>query len=254
MIDETSRWRSLFRTGKPVLAMLHLGGDDARSRLQRAVEEARILAEGGVDAVIVENYFGDHTDVERALDALQDADLGVRIGVNVLRDAPRAFELARRFPVDFVQLDSVAGHLATEEDGAFAERLGEWRRSFSGAVLGGVRFKYQPVNSGRSEREDLEVGAERCDGIVVTGSATGEETGLEKIRRFREALGPSFPLIVGAGLTAENAVEQLAHTDGAIVGSYLKDTYRDTGVVDATHVRRLMDAVEAIRGGTEEQA
>ncbi|MEV3871285.1 BtpA/SgcQ family protein [Streptomyces sp. NPDC049906] len=243
------RWHALFPTPKPVLAMLHLGGDDAADRLSRARNEAAVLLDGGVDAVIVENYFGDVDDVRRVLDALANEPAPKVIGLNVLRDAERAFALAEEFPVGFVQIDSVAGHLAPDADLEFAARLAELRANSRALVLGGVRFKYQPVNSGRSEAEDLALGAARTDGIVVTGDGTGIETAVSKIERFREALGPEVPLIVGAGVTDANAAEQLRHADGAIVGSFFKDTYRDTGVVDADHVARFMAAVARVRSG-----
>ena len=241
------RWRGLFPTPKPVLAMLHLGGDGPAEKVARARTEASVLADGGVDAVIVENYFGDSDDVRRALEAVcADAPTTV-IGLNVLRDHELAFALAEEFPVGFVQLDSVAGHLEPSADEAYAARLAELRSSSRALVLGGVRFKYQPVRSGRTEAEDLALGAQRSDAIVVTGDGTGMETAVSKIERFRTTLPSEFPLVVGAGVTDANAAEQLRSADGAIVGSFLKDTYRDTGVVDAAHVARLMDAVAAVR-------
>ncbi|MBK0418704.1 hypothetical protein JD276_06600 [Leucobacter sp. CSA1] len=248
---ETARaaWEELFPTPKAVLAMLHLGGDDAADRLHRAREEARILAHGGVDAVIVENYFGDADDARRALEALSTASElgGTVIGLNVLRDHRLAFALAAEFPVGFVQIDSVAGHLAADADLEYAAELAELRVASPALVFGGVRFKYQPVESGRSEEEDLMLGARRSDAIVVTGEGTGVETDLSKIRRFRSVLPEEFPLIVGAGVTDGNAAEQFRYADGAIVGSFFKDSYRDTGVVDAEHVARFMTAVDAVR-------
>ena len=247
MSDPIEVWRATFPTQKPVLAMLHLGGDSPSDKLERALAEARQLADGGVDAVIVENYFGDHDDVRRVLEAVVSAGHDVKIGLNVLRAPEVAFGLASQFPVDFIQMDSVAGHLPEPEDADFAHQLSQWRSGFNGLLLGGVRFKYQPVLSGRSEQEDLLLGQERCDAIVVTGAGTGQETEMHKIRAFRAILGPEFPIIVGAGLTPANAREQLADADGAIVGSYLKDTYKDTGIVDPNHVRELIEAVSAVR-------
>ncbi|WP_130505757.1 BtpA/SgcQ family protein [Microterricola gilva] len=252
MTQETApaaSWRALFSTPKPVLAMLHLGGEDQAERLSRARRETAVLVDGGVDAVIVENYFGDVDDVRRVLDALSNGAVPPVIGLNVLRDTERAFALADEFPVAFVQIDSVAGHLAPDDDAEYAERLAERRAASRALVFGGVRFKYQPVNSGRPEAEDLALGAQRSDAIVVTGDGTGVETALSKIERFREALGPSYPLIVGAGVTDENAAAQLLHADAAIVGSFFKDSYRDTGVVDADHVARFMTAVARVRSG-----
>ncbi|MDR1710573.1 MAG: hypothetical protein LBR58_01730 [Propionibacteriaceae bacterium] len=232
---------------KPIFGMLHLGGDTRAERLARAQREARVMAAGGLDGVIVENYFGDIDDILASLDWVCQAGLGVQIGLNVLDDDARAFELASAYPVDFVQLDGVAGHLPPERDGAFAAQLAQWRSGVSARVLGGVRFKYQPILSGRPEAEDIRIGAARCDGLVVTGDATGAETDLAKVARFRAVVGAGYPLLIGAGLTAANAAEQLAVADGAIVGSYLKDTYEAKGEVSADHVRELVRAAQSTK-------
>lgn len=240
-------WQTLFPAPKPILAMLHLGGTDASERLERACTEAAALRAGGVDAVIVENYFGDADDVRRVLEALTVGRSDGVLGLNVLRDTELAFALAEEFPVDFIQIDSVAGHLDPAADDELGMRLAELRAASSALVFGGVRFKYQPVNSGRPEAEDLALGADRSDAIVVTGEGTGMQTDLEKIQRFRRALPETTPLIVGAGVTEANVAEQLRDADAAIVGSFFKDTYLDTGVVEPAHVERLMRAVAAIR-------
>ena len=71
------------------------------------------------------------------------------------------------------------------------------------------------------------------------GAGTGIETKLEKIKRFRDALG-DFPLIVGAGVTAETAAQQLAYSDGAIVGTGFKELGITEYPVDEEQVKKLM--------------
>lgn len=242
-----SRFEQIFTTPKPILGMLHLTGTTPAERLDIARREAEILLANGVDGIIVENYFGDKADVRHVLEWLEERKPDALVGLNVLRDHRLAFELARQFRVDFVQMDSVAGHLRPEEDEEFADELKQLRAQVDAALLGGVRFKYQPVNSGRTEAEDLHIGMQRCDAFVVTSDATGQETDLDKVRRFRALTGERFPLLIGAGLTATNAGDQLATADGAIVGSFFKDSYVDTGIVDDVHVRELMDVVAGIR-------
>ena len=70
------------------------------------------------------------------------------------------------------------------------------RQKSRAAVLGGVCFKYQPVCSGRTLEEDLQLGMQRCDAIVVTGEDTGRPTPPDKLYAFREIVG-DFPLVVG---------------------------------------------------------
>lgn len=242
-----SRFGETFTTTKPILGMLHLAGEGPEAKLAQAVEEARIMAGEGVDALVVENYFGDADDVERVLDHLCGLDLGAVIGINVLRDTARAYALAGRYPVKFIQMDSVAGHLTSEADVPFAAELAVRRAEVPVLLLGGVRFKYQPILSGRPEEDDVRIGSVRCDALVVTSDATGQPTDIDKVIRFRAASGGAVPLVIGAGLTESNAAEQLAHADGAIVGSWFKHDHKDTGRVDASHVARLMKAVGEVR-------
>lgn len=242
-----SRFGDTFTTQKPILGMLHLAGDGPAAKLAQAEEEARIMAGEGVDGLVVENYFGNAEDVERVLERLFGLDLGTRIGVNVLRDDARAFAFARTYPVSFIQVDSVAGHLPPDVDEPFAAGLAARREGVSALLLGGVRFKYQPVLSGRPESEDVRIGAARCDGLVVTSDATGQPTDMEKVERFRAATGGATPLLIGAGLTEANAAEQLARADGAVVGSWFKHDHKDSGRVEAAHVAGLMRVVRAIR-------
>ncbi|MDQ4215172.1 BtpA/SgcQ family protein [Microbacterium capsulatum] len=242
----TTDYRSAFPSAKPAFAMLHLKGEDRADRLDRARHEIDLLAGSGLDAFIVENYFGDVDDVVAVLDHLRDTRPDAVFGINILKDDWRAFELAQAYGAAFLQLDSVAGHLPPDEDAVFAERLATARAATDALVFGGVRFKYQPYLSGRSLREDLELGVQRCDAIVVTGEGTGLLTPLEKTAEFREVVGDGFPLIIGAGVTPQNVADQLAEADGVIIGSALKDTLADTGDVSAENVAAFIAALRAL--------
>ncbi|MCW3818791.1 hypothetical protein ONA91_30555 [Micromonospora sp. DR5-3] len=231
----------------PVLAMLHLTGDTPAQKLELAKQEIDVLWSEGVDAVIVENYFGDVDDVVSVCGYLSDSAPEIRFGINILRQDWTAFEMAREFHALFIQMDSVAGHLAPGDDPAFASRLNDERAKTASHLLGGVRFKYQPYLSGRSLGEDLTLARSRCDAVVVTGDGTGMETPPGKIEEFRRLLGGGFPLVVGAGVTPANCKTQLAHADAVIVGSYLKDTYTDTGHVDRGHVREFVRAIRDVQ-------
>jgi Predicted TIM-barrel enzyme len=242
------KFNQLFKRGKAVMGMIHLKGEGREDVLARAAREVHLLLDNGVDAVIIENYFGSPEDVAGVLERLQDELPDALYGVNVLDDDALGFRYAREYRAKFIQLDSVAGHLAPGEDALFGKNIAKWRAETDALVLGGVRFKYQPYNSGRSLEEDLAIGMRRCDAIVVTGDGTGEPTPMEKIREFRRIIG-DFPLIVGAGITPDTCGEQLAMADGAIVGSYFKDTHVDNGDVDPGHVKDFMRAVAECGAG-----
>lgn len=242
-----SEFLKIFKNKKPIFGMLHLKGNNDEEVFERAKKEIDIYRENGIDAVIVENYYGNYYQMEKVLDYLNTSKFENLIyGVNCLNVDVMGFELANRYNASFVQFDSVAGHLKERDDYTYEAFINKYRKESKAFILGGVRFKYQPYLSGRSLEEDLKIGMSRCDAIVVTQDATGQETSMEKIKEFRKIIG-DFPLVIGAGVTADNCIEQLSVGDAAIVGSYFKDTYKDSGDVDGTHVKKLLDTLKEIR-------
>lgn len=235
----------VFGVEKPIMGMLHLTGCGRKDVLENAKREIAVLYRNGVDAVLVENYFGDWIDVENALKLLQQDYPHKVYGVNMLGFPDMAFDLARKYGAKFVQIDSVCGHLEPNYEPPFVQELNAMRGDGDIFLLGGVRFKYQPYRSGRSLEEDLKLGMERCDAVVVTGAGTGIQTDLEKIKTYRSILG-DFPLVVGAGMTAETARQQLAFSDGAIVGSYFKEYGEAEYPVEEQRVITFMQAVKGI--------
>ncbi len=106
------------------------------------------------------------------------------------------------------------------------------------SVLGGVWPKYYRPVEGSDLKEDLTKAKMLCDAIVVTGSGTGMETPIDKIKTFREIVS-DFPLIIGAGVTSDN-IENLEVADGAIIGSYFKNG-NTTSKVDRELVKLFMN-------------
>lgn len=237
---------TIFKNKKPILGLIHLKGDSDEEIVARAKQEIALYEENGVDAVLIENYYGNYHHMELVLDYIQKEKPDLLFGLNCLNLDAMGFELANRYKAKFIQLDSVVGHMKPRDDVTLAAFLKKYRSECDAFVLGGVRFKYQPILSERSIEEDLRIGMERCDAIVVTEDATGQETSMDKIKLFREVL-KDFPLFVGAGVTKENCAKQLPYVDGAIVGSYFKDTYKDTGDVCQEHVQTLVAEFNRIR-------
>lgn len=238
-----NKFKKVFGVEKPVLGVLHLKGDNDQDVLSRAKLELDAYLAGGIDGVIIENYFGNYYQMRQVLDYIVAERSEICFGVNCLNLDTMGFELAIEYEAKFIQLDSVAGHVKPRDDFSFEAFINMYREKTEALILGGVRFKYQPYLSERSLEEDLRIGMSRCDAIVVTQDSTGQETSIEKIMQFRNIVG-DFPLIIGAGLTPQNCKEQLNIGDGAIVGSYLKDTYKDTGDVDPEHVSELMNIIK----------
>ena len=230
--------------------MIHLSGNTEKEAIQRANEELDIYEEGGVDGAILENYCVEEGRLIRAIKPLKEKSRNLVLGVNVLpNEYVLAFELAKMYHLDFIQLDYVAGKYTSGSpiNKEFYEKaIGTTNAILPIAVLGGVWPKYYNPVVGSSLEKDLKYGMKMADAIVVTGERTGEETPMEKILRFREIAG-DFPLIIGAGLTVQNARQQLEVADGAIVGSYFKPEGDISKMVERHRVMALMDVVNAAR-------
>lgn len=245
-MNKKEEFLSLFNVKKPIIGVIHLKGDTDEEILNRAKNEIDIYVENGVDAILMENYYGNYNHLETAIQYIKELELKMPIGVNVLNVDALGFYLATKYSLDFMQIDSVVGHVKPRDEPSLKMFFELYRSGCKAKLIGGVRFKYQPMLSEKTIEEDLQLATERCDAIAVTENATGEATSMAKIELFRKEL-PDFPLIVAAGVTTENAKEQLAICDAAIVGSYFKDTRKDTGDVSAEHVAEFMRVIKELR-------
>lgn len=227
-----------FFKNKPIFGMVHMS-DGPKGRTSRAIQEIRMLEFEGVDGVIIENYHGTSGDVMEAL-----MDLGttkLKIGINILpNDFKRAIIMADYFGADFIQLDHVAGTYSRCEEFNVREYNDLRNRYPKIKVLGGVWPKYYYPVEGSVLEDDIKAGIERTDAVVVTGSGTGQETPLDKIKQFRELCG-DHPLIIGAGLDEHNVQEQMKYADGGIVGSCFKRNKRTTDLITRELVTKFMD-------------
>ncbi len=239
--------QKVFKNEKPVIGMLHLKGENSEDVFERFKRELDIYQDSGIDAVIVENYYGNYDDMVRALDYIHSIDMEIPFGINCLNVDSMGFYLAQKYNAAFVQIDSVVGHVKPRDEATLEHFFKMMREQYRGYVLGGVRFKYQPMLSVNSLEEDLEIAKNRCDAVCVTQDRTGQATSMEKIIAFRQGLGENFPLVVAAGVTADNIAEQFQYADMVIIGSYFKDNYKDEGELCANHIREILDIVNQIR-------
>jgi membrane complex biogenesis BtpA family protein len=236
--------------------------DGGRDRLrERAVDDARALADGGVDAVLVEN-FGDvpfypdevpthvvasMTDaVGRVADAVDRP-----VGVNVLRnDAEAALSVAAATDASFVRVNVHAGARVTDQGVVEGRAHRTLRlRSRLGAdvdILADVGVKHStPLGAERPLDESVDDVVTRglADAVVVSGRGTGHAVDEERLARAATACARhGAPLFVGSGVTAETVADCLAHADGVVVGTALKEDGETTNPVDESRVRALVGA------------
>ncbi|MHC5550251.1 BtpA/SgcQ family protein [Carnobacterium maltaromaticum] len=245
-MSEKKVFLDIFNTRKPIIAMIHLKGESEAEIQERAKKEIAIYVEEGVDCIMMENYYGDFIQLEKAIQYIVSLKLPIPIGVNCLNLDSMGFYLANKYELDIVQVDSVVGHVKQRDEATLQAFFDLERGRTKACLIGGVRFKYQPELSEKNLSEDLNIAKTRCDAVAVTQNATGEETSMEKIQEFRDSLG-EFPLVVAAGVTDDNVLAQLAICDAAIVGSCFKDTKKDTGDVSRENVRKFMKLIKKHR-------
>jgi len=232
-----NKFNKIFPIKKPIIGMIHLAGEN---KVKRVLEELAIFEQEGIDGAIIEDYHGSYEDVYETLKQTSKLDLKLTLGVNVLIDPYSSFELAKEFGAKFIQFDSV------QTTDLNSKRYSQLRENYPNiVVLGGIGFKYVPP-TGNPLEVDLEQGKSRCEAIVTTGTGTGIETPIKKLKQYKTIL-KDFPLIVGAGVNINNICEQLSIANGAIIGSSLKPKNNTYLPINRNKVKDLMDLVKKIR-------
>jgi membrane complex biogenesis BtpA family protein len=231
--------------------------------VERALADARALAEGGVDACLVENYLDMPFHGSRVPPATVAAmtrvvrevvvALEMPVGVNVLRnDAAAALSVAVATGARFVRVNVHAGAMLTDQ-GWIRGRAAPTLRLRSAldapvAIFADVLVKHAVRPAGLDERRAAQDLWHRAlaDALIVSGEATGERTDAERLISARGAV-PEAPIVIGSGLQPGNAADLLPLADAAIVGSALQHDGVAGRGIDPARVARFMDAVHALR-------
>lgn len=259
------RWPPRRGGAKCIIGMVHLlplpGGPLARTPLAeaiaQAVEDARALQAGGVDAVLVQNrgdraFAGDRAapDAIAAMGAVvyevaQAVELPV--GVHVLRnDTIASIAVAHVAGGRFVRAAVLTGTSPSaqgELTGAPFETL-RYRAAIGAEevlLLADVASMHnvRPVEAAaEAAREAVYFGA--ADGVIVSDPDEERAVALQ-----RAAASAQAPVLVGGHATAENVGRLLEHADGAIVGEAFERRARAAGV-DVERVRAFMGRVSGV--------
>ena len=254
-----------------VVGMVHLRAlpgcprwaGDMPALLAAALDDARALAEGGADALLVENH-GDVPFTARRVDAATVAGMAVAIaeirravplpvGVNVLKnDVRSALAVAAATGARFVRVNVHVGAVAADQGiiESDAHDTLRYRRllGVDVAILADVQAKHGlPLAPMPLEQEARDCYARGlADALVVSGVATGEPTPMTDLKRVRGAV-PEAPLLVGSGASPETVAELLSVADAVIVGTSIKRDGRLSNPVDVDRVRRLVAAARGAR-------
>jgi hypothetical protein len=234
-----------------------LFGGSIDAVIDAALADARALAAGGADGFVVEN-FGDRPFMKNRVGPETIASMTrvvseiareVRLpfGVNVLRnDACGALAVAAAAGAAFIRVNVHAGAVVADQ-GIIEGEAGETMRRRTALCPAVLVFADHMVkhavplgSAGEMQSaRDLRLRA-LADAVVVSGIETGAPADPARLRRLREAM-PDVPLLVGSGLTAENAA-LFGDADAAIAGTSIKHDGGVEAPVDRDRVARLVAA------------
>ena len=232
---------------------------DVQAVLDAVRRDAAALAEGGCDAIIVENmgdvpYLKSQVEPETVALMARATALAIEVsglptGVQVLAGANRqALGVAVASGASFIRAEAFAyGHVADE--GWLDASAGPLLRARANlradvAIWADVQKKHAAhAITGDLNIEDLARGAGFCgaDVLIVTGAETGDATPLGSVLSAQAA---DLPVAVGSGVTPRCAASLASAADALIVGSWLKVDGDWRNRVDVDRVRALRAAID----------
>ena len=258
--------KQLFKTPNPIIGVVHLlplptsprWGGSLKTVIERAEREATALASGGVDGIIVENFFdapftNGQVDpaVVSAMTLIVDRLMNlvtVPIGINVLRnDALSGLAIASCVGARFIRVNVLTGVMATDQgliEGQ-AHQLLRYRRELGSDVkiLADVLVKHaRPLGSPNlttAVQETIERGL--ADGVILSGWATGNPPSLEDLE-LAIAAAKGTPVFIGSGANWDNISTLMQAANGVIVCSSLKRHGQLEQPVDPIRVSQFVEA------------
>ena len=234
------------------------GGAAMRAAVERAASDAKMFAQAGFDAIVVENFgdapfFRDDVpDVTVAAMtacalAAREAAPGLALGINVLRnDALAALAVAAASGAAFVRVNVLSGARVTDQgivEGRAAEVLRERAVIAKGVrIFADVAVKHSAPLAPRPLEDEVHELADRAlaDAILVTGEATGSPAKDDDVVRVARAT--RLPVFVASGVTERTVAGLLAKCDGVVVGTAVKRGRRAGGPVDPALAKRFARA------------
>ena len=258
----------IFGKKNPIIGVVHLlplptsarWGGNLKTVIERAEHEATALAAGGVDGIIIENFFDAPFTKERVDPATVSAMTIVidhimnlvmlPIGINVLRnDARSALAIASCVGASFVRVNVYTGVMATDQGliEGNAHEVQRYRREIGSdiAIFADVLVKHaRPLgtpNLTTAVKDTIERGL--ADAVILSGWATGLPPSVEDLELARSAAN-NTPVIVGSGANWENIGDLISCADGVIVASSLKRNGDIKETIDPSRVSQFVETAQ----------
>ena len=257
----------LFGKKKVVVGMVHLQALPGAPRYQgsmtrvidAALQDALTLEQGGVDGIMIENFFDapffkDRVPPEtvagitRVVSTLRQKT-NKPLGVNVLRnDGMSALAVAAACDAQFVRINIVSWAMLADQgiiEGRAAE-ISRYRKMLGADTLiftDCLTKHAEPLAPMEMQWVALDTWERGgADALVISGKATGYSTDLGDVIAARKG-APDAPLLIGSGASAENVADYLPVVDGVLVGTSLKVGGRVENPVELSRVQAVMERV-----------
>ncbi|MDP8202262.1 MAG: BtpA/SgcQ family protein [Candidatus Tenebribacter burtonii] len=232
--------------------------------ISKAVEEAKLYEQKGLDAIIMENmhdvpYLNKKVgpEITASMTAIATEvknTISIPCGIQILAGANiEALAVAQASGCEFIRVEGfVYSHIADEGlMNACAGELMRYRKMIGAdeiAVFADIKKKH----SSHFITTDLDITdfAEACkfflaDGIIITGRSTSKETDVNELQKVYKIF--DLPILIGSGITIQNIDKYWDLTDGFIIGSYFKEDGDWRITVSVDRVQSFMKYVNNLK-------
>lgn len=232
--------------------------------LDSAMKDALRYKKGGIDAIMLENmhdapYLQGRVEPETtaAMAAIAQAikhETKLPTGVQILAGANLdALGVAVAAELEFIRVEGfVFAHVGDEGlHESCAAQLVRRRAALKAEnvkIFADIKKKHSAhaITGDVTLVETARAAEFFCaDGVIVTGVATGEPADISEVKEARAAITGS--VLVGSGVTPENATRYAPFCDALIVGSSCKHEGSWRNHVEVERVKALMESVAAQR-------
>ena len=266
----SSTTASILGRDHALVGMIHLaplpGSPDGCASMQhvidRACDEARMLAAAGFDAMLIENmhdrpYLLRHAGpgTVAAMTAVGCAirqDWSGPLGVQVLAgDNIGALSVAKACHANFIRAEGFV-FASIADEGLMGEAdagpLLRARRELDAEEIS-IFADIKKKHSSHAITADIDIAETakaadfcRADGVVLTGTSTGMPVDENEVESVRDAV--DLPILIGSGVTPDRIPTLFQHANALIIGSALKAD----GQWNRNMEQSRLDAIIAARG------
>ena len=269
-------FEKIFGVKKPIIGMVHLdplpGAPKYNAELSikgivgRALQDASILVEGGVDGIMVENQwdrpwlkaedigFETVAVMSSVIQKIRD-EYTIPMGVNVhLNGVCQAIAIALATGCQFIRAFELANAYVSssgiiEAAGPKAVRYRNHLKAEDKiSIFADFHVKHgsHQIIADKSLKEQAEDIEEALgDAIIVTGLKTGNPPERKDLELLKQIV--DIPIIIGSGLSVDNMKDLLPLADGAIVGSYFKKDSKIANPIDVDRVKNFTQTARQFR-------